>query len=184
MHKKVKWISRKLSLSCLLHRSCIRIVLTPGLTEKTPMCLSVPNQMHTLIREMIHYRNGLDPGCGCDTAKVAEYKTRYRKILEKAKKEYEEIPCNDYYKEGYNLSIRMDNYMKNHLLFLHDHRIPTTNNLSERLLRKYKRKQVQAVSFRSFESIKALCECMSVLLMIRERSEYDYFENVSQIFEG
>lgn len=167
------------------HQECLAHVLRylKGSMENEPDRVW-NKQMHTLIREMIHYRNGLDPGCGCDTAKVAEYETRYRKILEKAKEEYEEIPCNDYYKEGYNLSIRMDNYMKNHLLFLHDHRIPTTNNLSERLLRKYKRKQVQAVSFRSFESIKALCECMSVLLMIRERSEYDYFENVSQIFEG
>ena len=140
-------------------------------------------QMHALVQEMIHYRNGLDPGCGCDTAKVAEYETRYCKVLKKAEEEYEKNPCNDYYKEGYNLSIRMDQYMESHLLFLHDHRVPTTNNLSERLLRKYKRKQVQAVSFRSFESIKTLCECMSVLLMICEKSENDYFENVSQIFE-
>mgnify|MGYP000326175732 FL=1 len=41
--------------------------------------------------------------------------------------------------------------MQNHLLFLHDSRIPATNNEAERLLRNYKRKQAQAVTFRSFE---------------------------------
>ena len=34
--------------------------------------------------------------------------------------------------------------MRNHLLFLHDLRIPATNNEAERLLRNYKRKQAQA----------------------------------------
>ena len=46
----------------------------------------------------------------------------------------------------------MEQYMENHFLFLHDHRVPTTNNEAERLLRSYKRKQQQVVTFRSVES--------------------------------
>lgn len=81
------------------------------------------------------------------------------------KEEYEYDPPNKYYREGYNLYKRMCEYRDNHLLFLHDKKVPYNNNLSEILLRKYKRKQAQAVSFWSFESIDDLCHGMSVLLL-------------------
>ena len=73
--------------------------------------------------------------------------------------------------------------MSHHLLFLHDHRVPTTNNEAERLLRKYKRKQVQAVSFRSQASIDYLYQCMSMLVMMRRNEEPNVFDKVSKIFE-
>ena len=76
----------------------------------------------------------------------------------------------------------MEEYMSNHLLFLHDHRVPATNNEAERLLRGYKRKQQQAVSFRGFESIEYLCECMSMLIQIRQNEESNLYNRVSQIF--
>ena len=93
--------------------------------------------MRSLIQEMIHYRNGLDSSEECSTEKIAEFEGRYRAILQKAKEEYEYIPADDYYKEGYNLYLRMEQYMENHLLFLYDNRIPATNNEAERLLRSY-----------------------------------------------
>lgn len=138
-------------------------------------------EMRSLVQEMIHYRNGLAPGTECDAAKVSEFETEYRKILQKAKEEYEYIPANEYYKDGYNLYLRMEEYMPNHLLFLHDRRVPATNNEAERLLRNYKRKQKQAVTFRSFENIDYLCQCMSMLVMMR-REENNLFDRVSQIF--
>ena len=39
--------------------------------------------------------------------------------------------CNDYYRDGFNLAQRMKEYRDAHLLFLHDRRIPATNNLAE-----------------------------------------------------
>ena len=108
--------------------------------------------MHSLVQEMIHFRNGLQPSEELDPCKVSEFEERYRKILETARKEYENVPANDYYRDGYNLFLRIEKYMQNHLLFLHDLRVPATNNEAERLLRNYKRKQAQAVTFRSFES--------------------------------
>ena len=72
--------------------------------------------------------------------------------------------------------------MSNHLLFLHDHRVPATNNEAERLLRNYKRKQAQAVSFRSFDSIDYLCQCMSMLVVMRQEETANIFDRVSQIF--
>ncbi len=139
-------------------------------------------EMRSLIQEMIHYRNSLPEEAAPDTKKVNGFEERYRAILRKAKEEYEYIPASEYYKDGYNLYLRMEEYMSNHLLFLHDHRVPATNNESERLLRRYKRKQQQAVSFRGFESIEYLCQCMSMLIQIRQNEESNLYNRVSQIF--
>jgi hypothetical protein len=139
-------------------------------------------QMHSLIQKMIHHRKNLPPETDCSVEKIAEFESQYKEILHKAKVEYEYIPPNKYYKEGYNLYLRMEKYMSNHLLFLHNYRIPTTNNEAERLLRGYKRKQVQAVSFRSQASIDYLCECMSMLIMMRRNEEQNVFDRVSRTF--
>lgn len=72
--------------------------------------------------------------------------------------------------------------MHNHLLFLHDIRVPVTNNEAERLLRNYKRKQAQAVTFRSFESIDYLCQCMSMLVLMRLEDPANIYDRVSRIF--
>ena len=138
--------------------------------------------MHSLVQEMIHFRNGLQPSEEADPCKVSEFEERYRKILETARKEYEDVPANDYYRDGYNLFLRMEKYMQNHLLFLHDLRVPATNNEAERLLRNYKRKQAQAVTFRSFESIDYLCQCMSMLVLMRLEEPENIFDRVSRIF--
>ena len=139
-------------------------------------------QMHSLIREMIHYRNGISGSDATDPEKVCEYEERYKEILATAKEEYEYVPCGKYYRDGYNLYKRMDEYMGNHLLFLHNMKVPATNNEAERLLRKYKRKQTQAVSFRSQTSIEHLCQCMSMLLLMRQKENSNLFERVSEIF--
>ena len=138
--------------------------------------------MHSLVQEMIHFRNGLQLSEEPDPCKVSEFEERYRKILETARKEYENVPANDYYRDGYNLFLRIEKYMQNHLLFLHDLRVPATNNEAERLLRNYKRKQAQAVTFRSFESIDYLCQCMSMLVLMRLEEPENIFDRVSRIF--
>jgi len=139
-------------------------------------------EMYTLLREMIHYRKHLPVDAFPDTVKVIEYEERYRDVIAKAKEEYEYIPPSDYYRDGYNVYLRLDKYMSNHLLFLHDHRVPATNNEAERHLRKYKRKQQQAMSFRSHDSIEALSNCMSMLVWMRIKEEMNIFETVSQTF--
>ena len=139
-------------------------------------------KMHSLIQEMIHFRNKSQVPYSPETEKSSEFEKQYLKILEIARKEYEDIPANTYYREGYNLFLRMEKYMRNHLLFLHDLRIPATNNEAERLLRNYKRKQAQAVTFRSFESIDYLCQCMSMLILMRLEEPENIFDRVSKIF--
>lgn len=139
-------------------------------------------EMRSLIQEMIHYRNSLPLEVEPDAEAVSKLEERYKKVLQKAKEEYEYVPPGDYYRDGYNLYRRMEEYMQAHLLFLHDHRVPATNNEAERLLRIYKRKQQQAVTFRSYDSIDHLCQCMSMLIGMRQKGEANIFDRVSQIF--
>ncbi len=138
--------------------------------------------MYKLIQEMIHYMNGLEEDAVPDAAVVKDFEIRYDAALDKAKEEYEDLPPSDYYRDGYNLYKRMHEYRAEHLLFLHDKRVPATNNESERLLRNYKRKQVQATSFRSFDSIGYLCDGMSRLLLIRNEHANDFFNKVAEVF--
>jgi hypothetical protein len=138
-------------------------------------------QMRELIKEMIHYRNSLDTDEDPDPDKVTEFEANYTKILNIAKEEYEYEPPGNYYTEGFNLSRRLEEYMENHLLFLHDKRVPSDNNLAERLLRVYKRKQKQVMTFRSFESLEYLCNCMGVLASLSSQNQ-NLYKNVTTIF--
>ena len=124
-------------------------------------------KMHALVREMLHYRNGLGDDEDLDAQKVGEFEERYDKILEKAEEEYENSPPSDYYRDGYNLYMRLVKYKQNEFLFLHDKRIPSNNSLCERLARVYKRKQKQVMVMRSFENLKSLCNSMSVIYLLR-----------------
>lgn len=135
-------------------------------------------EMHSLIQEIIDYwkHNPV-----IDEETVLGFEKRYREVLEKAREEYEYEPASQYYREGYNLYLRMNKKMEHHLLFLHDDRVPDTNNAAERQLRSYKRKQKQAVSFRSFEAVDQLCKCMSMLVMMRE-NKINIYNRVSEIF--
>lgn len=166
------------------HQECLAHVLRylKGSMENEPE-RTWNKEMHSLIREMIHYRNGrVNGGKECEASVVAGYEERYREVIEKAREEYETEPASDYYRDGYNLYLRMDKQMRNHLLFLHDIRVPTSNNAAERNLRKYKRKQKQAVTFRSNQNHDELCKGMSMLVMMRQ-NEKNLFDRVSRILD-
>ena len=139
-------------------------------------------QMHCLIQEMIHYRNGLSELEEPDPQTVSEFEERYKTVLSAAREEYDYEPPGKYYRDGYNLYKRMEKYRNNHLLFLYNKNVPDTNNEAERLLRKYKRKQTQAVSFRSQSSIDYLCQCMSMLVVMRKKENVNLFHEVAEIF--
>lgn len=139
-------------------------------------------EMRELIQEMIHYRNSLPEGEAPDEEKVAGYEKAYDRILEDAMEGYKDVPPSPYYRDGYNLAKRLQEKKENHLLFLHNTLVPATNNAAERALRKYKRKQVQAVSFRSMETIEYLCECMSMLALMRQEDGSNVFSRVSEAF--
>ena len=76
----------------------------------------------------------------------------------------------------------MEEYKANHLLFLYDGRVPYTNSLSERLLRIFKRKEHQVMTFRSFEGLEYLCDALSIIASLREQGK-NLYKEVSGIFE-
>lgn len=138
-------------------------------------------KMHELVREMLHYRNGLVEGEALDTTKVAELEARYDEILKGAEKEYTDEPPNAYYREGYNLYLRLVEYKDSELLFLHDKSVPTNNSLAERLARVYKRKQKQATVLRSDDSFEYLCDSLGLIYTLRHAGG-NLYERVSDIF--
>ena len=138
-------------------------------------------KMRELIREMVHYRNEHADDAHLDHKIVADFEGKYQEILDKAKEEYKLHEPSPYYRDGYNLYRRMQEYKAEHLLFLHDMRVPTTNNTAERCLRDYKRKQTFAMTFRSFESIEELCQSKGVLLGVRKNNP-NLYTAVKEIF--
>jgi len=51
-----------------------------------------------------------------------------------------------------------------------------------KLLRQYKRKQAQAMAFRSFNGLKYLCESLGVIDSLRQQGG-NLFKNVASIFD-
>ena len=137
-------------------------------------------KMQALIRRMLHYRNGLGER-GIEPAVVKAMEEEYDAILEEAGREYEEEPPKKYYREGYNLYQRLKQYRGSQLLFLHDKEVPSNNSLCERNARVYKRKQKQAMVFRSEQSFMALCDALSIVCSMRSEGKGVYKET-TEIF--
>lgn len=160
---------------CMQH-NCRYLI---GSKENEPD-LTWNQEMHALIQEMLHYHNGL---CGADSdpAVVAGLESRYDKILDKADEEYEANPPGKYYREGYNLAVRLREYKESELRFLHDKRVPANNSLCERLARVYKRKQKQAMALRSQKNLEYICDSLSTVHLLRSNEE-NVYQEVAAIF--
>lgn len=77
--------------------------------------------------------------------------------------------------------MRLKKYKENELLFLHDKRVPANNSLCERLARVFKRKQKQAMVFRSQESLNYVCDGLSVVYLMRNQ-EGSVYQKITDIF--
>lgn len=139
-------------------------------------------QMLELIQEMIHENNLAPEGMGVADEKIAEFEARYDDIVQTAAKEYEDGPLSHYYKDGYNLYLRMAAYKHNHLLFLSNPLVEPDNNLCERKARVLKGKINQAISLRSFEHLTYFCECLSVIDHFATSGEDNLYKSVQEVF--
>lgn len=165
------------------HQECLQHVLRYLLDSvQNEPNLKWNSQMRALIQEMIHYRNGLCDDAPPNKEAIADFERRYDKILALARNEYEDVPPSEYYMDGYNLYLRLQEYKHNHLLFLSNHAVPPTNNLSERHLRGYKRKQKEAMSFRSKDAINHLCNCLGVVNSLCAKGE-NLYKAIAEIFD-
>lgn len=166
----------------LRHQECQQhnIRYAKGCIENEPE-LTWCVQMLGLIREMLHYRNSLGD-TQLDAETVKKFEERYDRILDLAEQEYLDHPPSDYYREGYNLSLRLRKYKESELLFLHDKSVPSNNSLCERLARVFKRKQKQAMVFRSFENLSWLCDSMSIVYLLRQDSG-NVYRDIVRLYE-
>ena len=161
------------------HQECLAHILRylQNAIENEPE-LTYHRSMQDLLKQVIHEAKQDRHFSG---SRICEIEATYDEIIKTGEKEYLEHPPNKYYPDGYNLFERLKKYKHNHLLFLRHPEIDYTNNLSERKLRPYKRKQRQAISFRSKRSIKHLCDCMSIL-ETRKDSGSDIFQITKEVF--
>ncbi len=139
-------------------------------------------QMLELIKEMIH-ENNIAPAEGIADEKIAAFETRYDAIVQIAAKEYGDNPPSEYYRDGYNLYLRMVEYKHNHLLFLSNPLVDPDNNLCERKARVLKGKINQAISLRSFEHLVYFCECLSVLDHLATDDKDHLYQSVKEVFK-
>ena len=175
-HDRTFYSYGQLHQECLIH--ILRYLLDSIQNEKS---LTWSTQMRELLREMIHYRNSLKPDEDLDPIKVKAFEERFRQILDIADLEYEYEPPSKYYMDGFNLKERLREFREAHLLFLHDKNVPADNSLAERLLRIFKRKQHQVMSFRSFKSLEYLCQSLTMLAHL-SKDEANLYESASHIF--
>lgn len=84
--------------------------------------------------------------------------------------------------DGYNLQLKLSKYQKEHLLFLTHPEIDCTNNISERELRKFKRKQKQAVVLRSDLGGQHICNALTMIETARMQNQSVY-ETVEYAFK-
>ena len=127
--------------------------------------------MHELFREMLHYRNELGEKEPAPLT-VADFESRYDKILDKAQEEYEYEPPSEYYREGYNLFVRLREYKESELLFLHGKRFPLIRSFSFLWPCKdgklYQRRQNRI--FSECQPNEASCACLQLIQSVQTTS--------------
>ena len=129
--------------------------------------LSWAKYMKELLQDIIHQIKNSE----LNEKLKDKYKKRYKQIIHIGLKEYRKHPPNEYFMDGFNLLKRMREYEDSTLYFLDHPQIDYTNNISESLLRKVKRKTHQATTFRSIDNLSYYCEGLSIIETSRIRNE-------------
>ena len=133
-------------------------------SENTGHCWS--SKLRSLLAEMNRYRKRLIAQ-GKDQVPAAcllHLEQRFDELLSFAEEEQKRKPCSLRWaqKEESALLNRLKKYKQNHLLFLHDFRVPFDNNMSERDLRKCKNRQKMTGGFRTSHGQEIFCSLLSI----------------------
>ena len=160
------------------HQECLAHVLRYllGAMENEPF-LTWHKQMHSLLQKIIHASKRRKNGLPDD--RIKDFTKKYEAILDIASDEYSKHPPEKEYMDGYNLQKRLREYQANHLYFLSHSDVDFTNNISERGLRKFKRKQKQAVVLRSTSGGQHICDALTIIETARMQNKnvYDTIES-------
>ena len=139
-------------------------------------------EMSRWITKSIEYWNRINEGkAEHDLSESMKLIAEYDRIMEKAREEYEYEPPSRYYREGYNTYKRMYEERERYVLFLLDPSVPPSNNLAERSGRRYKRKNLQVMAFRSEKGRGYYCDGLSVLESMKAKKE-NLYDGISARF--
>lgn len=159
------------------HQECLAHVLRylVGAIENEPQ-LTWHKQMHAHMQYMIHQAKRSKDGI--PELKRKSLTEKYEFLLSLAAEKYQKHPPSDEYADGFNLYKRLRDFQDAHLYFLSHPDVDYTNNISERELRKFKRKQKQAVVLRSDSGAQYICDALTIIETARmqKHNVYDVVE--------
>lgn len=155
------------------HQECLAHVLRylVAAMENEPD-LTWHKQMHRLLQKMIHAAKRNKHGIPED--KIRALTDKYDTILSLASHEYTASPPSKEFVDGFNLYKRLQEFKDSHLYFLSHPDVDYTNNISERELRKFKRKQKQAVVLRSDSGGQYICDALTIIETARLQNKNTY----------
>ena len=153
------------------HQECLAHVLRCliGAKENEPD-LTWHGKMHKLLQEMIVFAKENRDRRKADDPQVRDFRKHYLEVLRLGEEEYRKFPPDNAFRDGFNLCSRMRKYMDDHLFFLSHPEVDWTNNVSERRLRLFKRKQKQAVLYRSTSGPAYTCNVLTITETARARN--------------
>lgn len=114
---------------------------------------------------------------------ISAYEKKYDAIIAQGYKENERTRYKYAREDEKRLLNRIVKYKKNHLLFLHDFRIPFDDNMSERDLRKAKNRQKMAGGFRKSSGHEMYCAILTIIETLKRR-KLSMIDNIKQLFMG
>lgn len=115
-----------------------------------------------------------------EVSEIAAYEKEYDRIIKQGYKENENTESPYVKSDEKALLRRLEKYKDNHLLFIHDNRIPFDNNMSERDLRKCKNRQKMSGGFRTEKGQEMYCRIMSVIETCKRKGE-NIFKSINSI---
>ena len=114
---------------------------------------------------------------------IADYEKKYQVFIAAGRKENKKTAHK--YEKGEELTLlnRMEKYMHNHLLFLHNFQVIFDDNISERDLRKAKNRQKMAGGFRKDSGHVMYCSILTIIETLKRR-KMGIIKNIAKLFMG
>lgn len=118
-----------------------------------------------------------------ETAVLSCYEKKYDDLIALGRAENKKTRHRFARVEEKKLLNRREKYKQNHLLFMHDFRVPFDDNMSERDLRKAKNRQKMAGGFRKASGHEMYCRILTIIETLKRR-KMGIFENIRLLFMG
>lgn len=114
---------------------------------------------------------------------VVKYEKKYLELISLGRKENKNTKHKYAKDDEQKLLNRMEKYMHNHLLFLHNFAVYFDDNISERDLRKAKNRQKMAGGFRKDSGHEMYCSILTIIETLKRR-KMAILENIRLLFTG